>query len=167
MMLKYGYPMSDVDATQFRAALRDYPTGVAIITARDADGKPVGLTANSFVSVSLVPPLVLWSIDQNSPLFDGLAQSTHYAVHVLCDDQEDLARQFADDNIDKFAGLVCEDGIADLPLLEHYSALFQCEVKSRHREGDHVVLVGRVVDMDNRSANPLVYHAGTYKALRD
>lgn len=159
--------MSDIDAREFRNALGDFATGVAIITALNGVGKPIGLTANSFASVSLDPPLVLWSVDRTSPLFDGFVRATHYAVHVLREDEQELARQFSDDEIDKFANVSCDSGVAGLPLLEHYSALFQCEVRSRHEEGDHVILVGRVISVLKQAARPLVFHAGTYKRVQD
>lgn len=166
-LLKYRQPMTDFDTREFRTALGDYATGVTIITALDATGQAIGLTANSFTSVSLDPPLVLWSIDNDSPLFDGFIQAEHYAVHVLRQDQQELAERFSDDDAARFAELTHESGIAGLPLLENYSTLLQCEVKSRHTEGDHVIIVGRVIGMSNESAAPLLYHRGRYKGFPD
>ena len=159
--------MTDFDARQFRTALGDYATGVTIITAVDAAGEAIGLTANSFTSVSLDPPLVLWSIDRNSPLFDDFMQAGHYAVHVLRRDQQKLAHNFSDDDDARFAEIDYEIGIAGLPLLTSYSALFQCEVSSRYTEGDHVILVGHVIGVDCESTEPLLFHNGKYKGLRD
>ncbi len=159
--------MTDINARQFRTALGDYATGVTIITALDAAGQPIGMTANSFASVSLDPPLVLWCVDENSPLYDGFLQAEHYAVHVLRDDQQEIARRFSSDDIDHFADVTYASGIARLPLLEHYSALLQCEVKSRHTEGDHVILVGRVISIKNQSAKPLLFYRGQYRRLQD
>ncbi|MFQ6004495.1 MAG: flavin reductase family protein [Woeseia sp.] len=159
--------MIDIDARQFRSALGGYTTGVTIITALDDTGQPIGLTANSFASVSLNPPLVLWSIDKDSPLFDKFMQAGHYAVHVLRHDQQYLSHNFSDDDIDKFAGVTYERGITGLPLLTDYSTLFQCKVQSRHEEGDHVILVGRVISIDDRSEKPLVFHKGKYRRLED
>jgi len=158
--------MTDFDSSEFRTALGDYATGVTIITALDAAGQAIGLTANSFTSVSLDPPLVLWSIDKCSPLFDGFMQADHYAVHVLRQDQQELAQCFSDDDAVRFAELAYESGIAGLPLLESYSALFQCEVESRYTEGDHVILIGRVISIDNESTAPLIFHKAQYKRLQ-
>ena len=159
--------MTDIDARQFRTALGDYATGVTIITTLDAAGQALGLTVNSFTSVSLDPPLVLWSIDKSSPLFDGFMQADHYAVHVLRQDQRELAQNFSDDDAARFAEMTYESGIAGLPLLENYSTLLQCEVKNRHIEGDHVILVGRVIGISNESAAPLLFHQGRYNRLQD
>ena len=159
--------MTDIDARQFRTALSDYATGVTIITTLDAAGQALGLTVNSFTSVSLDPPLVLWSIDKDSPLFDGFMQADHYAVHVLRQDQRELAQNFSDDDAARFAEMTYDSGIAGLPLLENYSTLLQCEVKNRHIEGDHVILVGRVIGICNESAAPLLFHQGRYNRLQD
>ena len=159
--------MTDFDAREFRAALGDYATGVTIITTLDVNGQPVGLTANSFASVSLDPPLVLWSIDKNSQLFDTFLQAEHYAVHVLRDDQQELALKFSDDDAVRFVEETYERGIAALPLLENYCTLFQCEVHSRLTEGDHTILIGRVLSISDQSARPLLFHKGQYKGLQD
>ena len=158
--------MTAFDSSEFRTALGDYATGVTIITALDAAGQAIGLTANSFTSVSLDPPLVLWSIDKCSPLFDGFMQADHYAVHVLRQDQQELAQRFSDDDAARIAELTYESGIAGLPLLKTYSALFQCEVESRYAEGDHVILIGHVISIDNESTAPLIYHKAQYKRLQ-
>lgn len=158
--------MTDFDAREFRAALGDYATGVTIVTTLDAAGRAIGLTVNSFTSVSLDPPLVLWSIDRGSPLFDAFMQADHYAVHVLRQDQQELAQNFSDDNAARFTDMSYESGIAGLPLLQRYSTLLQCEVSNRHTEGDHVILVGRVIGISTQSAAPLLYHQGQYHGLR-
>ncbi len=165
-LIEYRQPMNEFDAREFRNALGDYATGVTIITTLDAAGQAIGLTVNSFTSVSLDPPLVLWSIDQGSPLFDGFMQAGHYAVHVLQQDQQELAHSFSDDDDARFLEISYETGIAGLPLLQTYSALFQCEIESRHTEGDHVILIGRVISLDNESTAPLVFHKGKYKRLQ-
>ena len=139
--------MNETDSREFRDALGSFPTGVAIITARDQDGKPVGMTVNSFASVSLAPPLVLWSIDNNSAFFDVFMQASHFAVHILRSDPQRLSHDFSSEDSDHFAEVGYDPGIEELPLLKSYSALFQCEVRSRHPAGDHVILLGRVLEL--------------------
>ena len=107
------------DAMEFRKALGTFATGVTIITARAADGAPIGLTANSFNSVSLDPPLVLWSLANNAMSFDAFRAATHWAVHVLGSDQEDLSGRFARRGEDKFAGLEFDEGEGGVQVETH------------------------------------------------
>ena len=159
--------MSEIDSREFRDALGSYPTGVAIITTLEASGKPIGMTVNSFSSVSLDPPLVLWSIDKKSAFFDVFMHADHYAVHVLRRDQQQLSHDFSSEDPDHFAEIEYDKGIANLPLLKSCSALFQCEVRSRYDEGDHVILIGRVLDISNFPAESLVFVEGGYKRIVD
>lgn len=159
--------MNEIDPRQFRDALGRYPTGVAVITTRDNEGNPVGMTVNSFASVSLNPPLILWSIDNNSALYDVFTQASHFAVHILKSDQQQLSHDFSSEDPDHFAAAGYDTGIENLPLLKSYSALLQCEVSNRYEAGDHVILLGRVLDLQNRAAEPLVFHAGRYCELAE
>jgi len=159
--------MNEIDPRQFRDALGRYPTGVTVITTRDSKGSPVGMTVNSFASVSLDPPLILWSIDNDSALFDVFTKASHFAVHILKSDQQQLSHNFSSEDPDHFAAAGYEAGIENLPLLKSYAALLQCEVSNRHEEGDHVILLGRVLDLENRVADPLVFCAGQYRKLAD
>lgn len=154
------------DARRLRDALGRYATGVAIVTARAGDGCPVGMTVNSFAAVSLAPPLVLWSAQRGVPPYDAFAVAGHYAVHVLHAGQQVLSDRFATLGIDRFAGLESIDGLAGLPLLADYAARFQCAVEHRYDGGDHLILVGRVLSVDERPGEPLVYLAGRYRQLR-
>ena len=158
--------MANVTQQNFRHALGQYATGITIITAVDGDNTPIGMTANSFASVSLDPPLVLWSVNRASPLYAAFAATSHYAVHVLDDGQQPLSQRFSDDNIDKFEGLDIRRGINELPLLEQHIALLQCEVVDRHEAGDHLILIGRVLDIHHAPSNPLLYFSGGYRRLR-
>lgn len=157
--------MSDIDPDQLRRALGTYPTGVAIVTATAEDGRPVAMTINSFTSVSLDPPLVLWSVDRGQPLFAAFSRVDHYAVHILRHDQGELAHHFANDTGDRFRTIETRAGIAGLPILSDYCALFQCAVEARHKGGDHLILIGRVLQIELTPAQPLVYHAGDYRLL--
>ncbi|QDX81406.1 hypothetical protein B9N43_09205 [Denitratisoma sp. DHT3] len=151
-----------IDARDFRTALGSFATGVTVITTRAADGTPVGLTANSFNSVSLEPPMVLWSLARTAKSMPVFEQAQHFAVHVLAADQADLSVRFARSGGDKFAHVALESGIAGLPLLPGCAARFQCKTSFRHDGGDHLIFVGEVLEFDCNQRAPLIYHAGQY-----
>lgn len=147
----------------FRAALAMFATGVTIVTARDADGAPIGLTANSFNSVSLAPPLVLWSLSRQAGSMPAFERGSHYAVHILAADQHALAERFSSKAIDRFEGVAWQPGSAGVPLLKGAAAVFECFNRSRYEEGDHVIFVGEVERCERREgAQPLIFHGGRY-----
>lgn len=147
---------------EFRQALGSFPTGVAIITAVDSDGRRVGLTVNSFSSVSLTPPLILWSLDRNSSSFQVCMAATHFAAHVLSVDQEHLAARFGTSGIDRFAGVTLKQGEGGLPLLDECAAIFQCRTVHRYDGGDHVIFVGEVLDFTKSGCESLAFYGGRY-----
>lgn len=148
---------------QFRKALGMFATGVTIVTARAADGSLVGLTANSFNSVSLEPPLVLWSLSRHAGSMPAMSAGTHYAINILAADQRDLAERFAAKGADRWAGVAFSEGIAGAPLLSGTVASFECFNRSRYDEGDHVIFVGEVERCSHREgASPLLYHGGKF-----
>lgn len=150
-------------ALQFRAALGMFATGVTIVSARSAAGELVGLTANSFNSVSLDPPLVLWSLSQRSSSLGAFRAGTHYAINVLAADQQQLALRFAAPVGDRWAGTAWRPGVAGAPLIEGAVAHFECFNRSRYDEGDHVIFVGQVEQCDHRpGAAPLLFHGGQF-----
>ncbi|MBA2673319.1 flavin reductase family protein [Ramlibacter sp.] len=150
-------------SSQFRAALGMFATGVTIVTARDAAGLPVGITANSFASVSLDPPLVLWSLARVAGSMPVFEQGSHYAINILASDQHDLATRFASRSIDRFAGVPFREGRGGAPVLEGTAAAFECFNRSRYEEGDHVIFVGQVERCTWRAgASPLLFHGGRY-----
>ena len=150
-------------ALEFRQALSAFATGVTIVTARDASGAFVGLTANSFNSVSLDPPLVLWSLSRRAGSMPIFSSGSHYAIHILAADQVDLAQRFATKDIDRFAGIAWKEGAGGVPLLDGAAARFECFNRSRYEEGDHVIFVGEVERCEHREgAQPLLYHGGRY-----
>jgi flavin reductase (DIM6/NTAB) family NADH-FMN oxidoreductase RutF len=157
--------MSTIDPIQLRNAFGSFITGVTIITGRDSSDKPVGMTANSFSSVSLDPPLALWSIAKTATAFDAFNEASHFAIHVLHSGQEQLSRHFATKNIDKFAETPHEFGAGNVPVLTDYSARFECEIEHRYAGGDHIILVGRIVAFDNLNKDPLIFFKGQYKQL--
>lgn len=152
----------DFDGAAFRKALGSFATGVTIITTRDVTGGPVGLTVNSFNSVSLNPPLVLWSLAETSHCLPTFRAASHWAVHVLSSDQEALSGRFARRGEDKFAEVDLEAGLGEVPLLRGCSARFQCRTAFQYDGGDHVIFVGEVLAFDRVDVAPLVFHAGGY-----
>lgn len=151
-----------LDPTEFRKALGSFATGVTIITTRAADGSPVGLTVNSFNSVSLNPPLVLWSLANTSLNLETFRNAKNWAVHVLATDQEDLSGRFARRGEDKFAGLDIESGLEATPLLRGCTARFQCRTAFQYEGGDHLIFIGEVLAFDRLETAPLVFHGGKY-----
>lgn len=152
-----------MDPQQFRAALGMFATGVTIVTVRSADGGLVGLTANSFNSVSLEPPLVLWSLARRAGSLPTFTHGSHYAINILAADQKALAQRFATRDIDRFAGVAWREGAGGAPVLEGAVAVFECANRSRYEEGDHVIFVGEVERCTARpGAQPLIFHGGRY-----
>src|SRR5450830_716122 len=148
---------------EFRTALGMFATGVTIVTARTAEGELVGLTANSFNSVSLDPPLVLWSLARAAASMLAFSTGSHYAIKILGADQIDLAKRFAAKDVDRFAGVEFIDGVGGAPLLAGAAATFECFNRSRYSEGDHVIFVGEVERCSHRAgASPLLFHGGKF-----
>ena len=147
----------------FRGALGMFATGVTIITARGADGNLVGLTANSFNSVSLAPPLVLWSLARSASSMPHFERGSHYAINILAAEQHALAERFASKAVDRFDGVAFSEGAGGAPILDGSAAVFECFNRSRYEEGDHVIFVGEVERCSARiGAQPLIYHGGRY-----
>jgi len=150
------------DPHRFRKALGSFTTGVTIVTTRGPDGAAIGVTANSFNSVSLQPPLVLWSLAKSARSMAAFEAAQHWAVHILSAGQEALATRFATSGEDKFSGVATEPGIGDVPLLSGCTARLQCKNALQYEGGDHVIFVGEVVDFEDHEIPPLVYHMGKY-----
>lgn len=153
------------DSITFRRALGRFATGVAIITMPGPDRKPIGMTCNSFTSVSLDPPLVQWSIAKSSRNYAVIGTLKHFAVHVLDASQGDLCRQFASKDQDRFAGVELEPGLHDLPLLARYHARFECEMYACHEAGDHVIVIGRVLRVREQEGAPLIFYCSAFPSL--
>ncbi|MBI5907941.1 MAG: flavin reductase family protein [Polaromonas sp.] len=148
---------------EFRAALSMFATGVTIVTARTATGDLVGLTANSFNSVSLAPPLVLWSLAQAAGSMPTLRTGSHYAINILAADQKALAERFSGKREGRWAGVAWREGVSGSPLLTGAAATFECFNRSRYEEGDHVIFVGEVERCTHRAgAAPLLFHGGKF-----
>jgi len=145
----------------YRDALGQFATGVTVVTAMSADG-PVGMTANSFASVSLEPPLVLWSPAKASTRHRYFAAARHYTIHVLCADQRDLAQAFAASGHEGFARFDWEESAEGVPLLGSCLARFECRQQACHDAGDHDIIVGEVKRALLREGPPLLYVRGVY-----
>ncbi|MDB5770251.1 MAG: flavin reductase family protein [Burkholderia sp.] len=157
-------PSTQCDARHFRNALSQFATGVTVITTRLPDGSFLGLTASSFNSVSLDPPLVLWSLAQGAsslPVFTG---NTHYVINVLSADQAPLAERFAKRLDNRFEGVNFALSHTGLPILKGAAAWFECHNRSRYPEGDHVIFVGEVERCDVAPKPALVFHGGKFVA---
>lgn len=154
-----------IDTRDLRDALGRFATGITIVTARTPDGKVAGVTANSFCSVSLDPPLVLWCLSKAAPSRAVFAHATHFAVHVLAEDQGHLSARFCKPSRNKFAGVDVTEGLGGAPLLDGVVALFECRHENQHDGGDHVIIVGRVERYRHTDLPPLVFHTGGYHGL--
>lgn len=150
------------DPKEFRRCLGNFATGVTVITAQTEDGTKVGVTANSFNSVSLDPPLVLWSIIKESGSFPVFEKASHFAVNILAADQIDVSNHFARRSEDKFAEAEFSLGAGNAPILANTAANFQCENYQIIDGGDHWIMIGKVVAFENHSRSPLLYVQGNY-----
>jgi len=140
-----------------------FATGVTIITARSPDGVLVGLTANSFNSVSINPPLVLWSLARSAGSMPTLSTGSHYAINILAAEQKALAERFAMKGAERWSGVEFMEGVGGAPLLSGAAATFECFNRSQYEEGDHVIFVGEVERCFHRKeASPLLYHGGKF-----
>lgn len=158
--------MSEIDQKALRNALGMFATGITIVTTTGPNGEPVGMTVNSFSSVSLDPPLVLWSVGQHAGSYEIFSNTDHFAVHVLRKDQEALSNLFASRGEDKFGGINWQPGEHGSPILGEYAVCFQCKMEHVYPGGDHQILVGRVTDFDDGGHDEaLLYFRGQYRYL--
>lgn len=154
-----------LDPRLLRTALGRFATGVTIVTCLDAEGRPVGLTANSFSGLSLEPPLVLWSLRRSSGSLAAFEGAAHFAINVLAEAQADLSRRFASPVSDKFSEGAWTPGLGGTPVLAGCAAVFECERFAAHEGGDHRLFVGRVRRLSEQSIAPLLFHSGHYRML--
>jgi flavin reductase (DIM6/NTAB) family NADH-FMN oxidoreductase RutF len=158
-----------IEPALFRQLLGCFPTGVAVITTRGADGRPAGLTCNSFSSVSLEPPLVLFSLRKASSLVGAFTEADAFAINILSQRQDALSGRFASSKIaDKFEGVAWQPGPLGMPLVDDCLASFECSVHARHDAGDHYVFIGEVKHMSGGPADQaLVFYKGAYMMLAE
>jgi len=159
---EFASDSSSIDPRDFRNALGTYATGVTIITAAAPDGKPYGLTCNSFASVSLNPPLVLWSLVVYSSSLTIFQNASHFTVNVLGASQQALATKFAKSSDDKFTGVDWTPGLGAAPVLAESVANFQCRSVNRYYGGDHVIFLGAVEAYTYNTQEPLLFARGAF-----
>lgn len=152
------------DARAFRDALGTYATGVTVVTVPSADG-PIGITANSFASVSLDPPLVLWSPAKSSKRFNYFTGAPHFAIHVLDAHQQQLCNGFTKDK-SAFDGLDWAEGENGVPLINGCLARFECSLHAEHDAGDHTVIIGQVTRAQSYDGLPLLFQSGRFVSLK-
>ncbi|WP_371395279.1 flavin reductase [Fretibacter rubidus] len=154
--------MSDADPREFRNALGQFATGVTVVTTTNEAGEPVGVTASSFNSVSLDPPLVLWSLAKTSNSMPAYQSSGGFNVHILASHQDSLSNTFARPSENNFADVNWKPCDSGHPVLPEYATLFRCETQYQYEGGDHVIFVGKVVEFETHNYPVLVFHGGKY-----
>ena len=150
--------------TDYRHALAQFATGVTIVTTRTVDGTPTGLTVNSFNSVSLQPPLILWSLSLKAGSLAAFRDCAHYAINVLAAHQLDIAKRFASRGVDRFVGTTWRAGPHELPIISGNVAALITLNRNQYVEGDHLILIGEVTQFEAPGGAPLVFHDGSYIA---
>ncbi len=151
---------------ELRNAFGSFATGITVITTLDGEKTPQGMTANSFSTVSLEPPLVSWCVGQESRLFDLFQQADHFAVNILSGNQKSTSELFASSHNDKFSQASWHSGAHGLPLLDGCASQFTCATEHLYSGGDHIIIVGRVLDFSNNNISPLIFHGGKYQKLK-
>jgi flavin reductase (DIM6/NTAB) family NADH-FMN oxidoreductase RutF len=159
--------MDSFNARDFRNALGWFATGIAVMTTRDDDGRFIGITVNSFASVSLDPPLVSFCLDRNANSLNGFLAAAHFGVNVLAEGQEVLSAAFArSSGADKFDGMSFEVGVTGCPFLADCLTHLECAREAVHDAGDHLIVIGRVIRLAQRAeGRPLLYFRGRYARL--
>ncbi len=153
------------DLIDFRRCLGRFATGVTVITCSDSEGTHCGITANSFSSVSLEPPLVLWNIAKVSRSLDAFLNAEYFGISVLRADQEAISSNFARSDTDVFDGIDIEVSKHGVPRLEDCLAWFECRTFETHECGDHHIIIGEVLDYEARQGSPLLFYRGSYQRL--
>lgn len=153
------------DPVAFRQALGTYATGVTIVTVPSSDG-PVGITANSFASVSLDPPLVLWSPARSSRRFAYFSDAPHFAIHVLGAEHRPVCEAFTRSR-SAFDAVDWSEGPHGVPLINGMAARLECSLEAAYDAGDHLIIIGRVARAQSRRTAPLVFHGGAYGTVTD
>jgi len=157
--------LAEFSERELRDAMGSFATGVTIVTTM-TDRGPLGMTVNSFTSVSLAPPLVLWSPARKSARFPAFEAASHFAVHILSQDQRELADIFSKSGIEAFDNLEYTHGIGDVPLLNGCTARFECSHAAGHDGGDHLIVVGEVLRISACEEPALLFYRGEFTGLR-
>ncbi len=158
---------NSTNVSKFKEVMGNYPTGVTVVTTVDQDGTPYGLTVNSFASVSMDPILILWSIDHRVGSLDVFKNADKFAVHTLASDQGDICSLFASKGVDRFGS--CEWKLSEqgLPIISGAYGVLQCKSFKQVEAGDHTILIGEVIDIQNEDKKPLLYHKRNFGKIPD
>ena len=151
------------DARDLRKAFGSFGTGVTVVTAKSNDERRIGVTVNSFSSVSLSPPIVAWSLSNNSPNLAAFHAAGRFVINVLTIEQLRLSRQFSSSASDKFAGVSCSEGLAGQPLIDDCAATLECLIVASHTVGDHCLFLGQVERYTHAPVRPLLFCQGSYQ----
>jgi flavin reductase (DIM6/NTAB) family NADH-FMN oxidoreductase RutF len=154
-----------IEPQELRRVMGHFATGVTVITTKDKDGAPQGLTANAFMSLSLNPPLVLISVDKGATCYTCFELENGFTVNFLSDDQEEISRRFATKGVDKFAGLRWKEGTNGAAVLDGVLGHVECKIKQCHDGGDHTIIVGEIIDASAIGDRPLLFFKGKYQKL--
>ena len=157
--------IAPIDPIEFRRCLGSFVTGVTVIAALDENGNPIGMTANSFNSVSLDPPLIVWSLRLSASTFSVYSKAKRFVVNILSEEQVDISNRFAKSGPDRFEGVDCELGIDGVPLIKGCAAYLECTTEATYPGGDHVLFLGRVQRIVNASRKPLAFGSGKYMVV--
>ena len=153
------------DHREFRKTLGQFATGVTIVTTLGPDQSPIGTTCNSFNSLSMDPPMILWSLAKTAFSLPAFTKATFFNVHVLSAHQGHLSKKFSLSGADKFSGINYGKGNGGTPLLSGCTALFECKTAHQYDGGDHVIIVGTVLSYESSDINPLVFYGGQYTSI--
>lgn len=162
-MLNVMTPVIQLEPRSLRQLLGQYATGITVVTALDVNQRKIGMTANSFTSVSLDPPLILWNIAKSATHFEDFRQAEYFAINILNEDQYLESKHFSKSADDKFEGLDDVDEYMGIPILNKSLTTFVCRQYELHEAGDHYIIVGQIEACRNQMGNPLVFHNGQYK----
>lgn len=152
-----------MEPREFRDIAGTFATGVTVVTAMNTEGKPIGMTVNSFTSLSLDPPLVLVTVDLKTSLYDDFMTTKAFAVNILSADEQDVSMTFASKGVDRFEHVTYHTDVTNSPVLDGGIGYFDCEVYDRIACGDHVMVVGKVVGGQTQDGAPLLFFRGKYK----
>lgn len=158
---------NQTNETLFKEVMGNYPTGVTVVTTVDENGTPLGLTVNSFASVSIDPLLILWSIDKRVSSHDVFKNTDKFAVHVLAGDQGDICGLFATKGTDRFSNCEWQLSNQKLPVIAGAAGVLQCKTFKTIDAGDHTILIGEVVEIESNNKEPLLYHKRKFGPIPD
>lgn len=158
---------SGINPSDYKRALGNFATGITVVTTGTQSGKPEGLTVNSFNSLSLDPPLILWSLDKSAPTVTHFQDCAYFAINVLSADQVSLSQNFAKPRQDKFEGIKWKKGLGGSPVFPDCLAQIECSNHAQHDGGDHILFIGKVenVHVNANAGEPLIYVQGKYGVL--